>query len=396
MERGARRGFSPVAISGSAAFSGQRIAAIVAFVTSIATIVVVLFFAFSLVSQPGSSESPLRTAPTEKFTVNPGHRDWMPTAIARSTIVGGNSSNRGGLFAVDTVSGKLKWTARPTGTARGTAHVMTGPAFSGDIVIVPMGETLMALNLATGKEVWRGPATEQSAAAVTGGGTAFVMGADNNFYALDAATGKEKWKMTFARGYGSCESTPVVRGGTVYVNGSIVVTQADASRAADYSRQMFALDAATGKERWRYLVAAARSGACLEQPIVTADTLFAVSEATLYAVDLATGRDRWKPTEVRATVEGRDRAQAVFGLVDADQVLIGLTKHALLAFDKTSGKTAWQVPGQYRENSPSTAVSGRVPVLPGPPGREAGRRSARKHSLRRRQGRRTVAGAATR
>ena len=194
------------------------------------------------------------------------------------------------------------------------------------------------------------------------------MGADDNFYALDAATGKEKWKMTFARGYGSCESTPVVRGGTVYVNGSVVVTPADANRAAVYSRQLFALDAATGKERWRYRVATAPSGACLEQPIVTADTLFAVSEATLYAVDLATGRDRWKPTEVRATVEGRDRAQAVFGLVDADQVLIGLTKHALLAFDKTSGKTAWQVPGQYRENSPSTAVSGRVLYFQGHPG----------------------------
>ena len=338
------------------------------FVSYVAAIVVVMLSAFSSLPQSGVSDSPLRTAPTEKFTVNPGHRDWAPTAIAQSTIVGGNSSNRGGLFAVDTLSGKLKWTARPAGTARGTAHVMTRPAFSGDIVIVPMGETLMALNLATGKEAWRGPVTQQSAAVAAGESTAFVMGADDNFYALDAATGKEKWKTTFARGYGSCKSTPVVRGGTVYVNGSVVVTPADANRAAVYSRQLFALDAATGKERWRYRVATAPSGACLEQPIVTADTLFAVSEATLYAVDLATGRDRWKPTEVRATVEGRDRAQAVFGLVDADNLLIGLTTHALLAFDKTSGKTAWQVPGQYRENSPSTAVSGRVLYLQGHPG----------------------------
>jgi outer membrane protein assembly factor BamB len=337
-------------------------------VNYIAVILTTLLIAFSSLPQSGASDSPLRTTPTEKFTVNPGHRDWTRTAIAQTTIVGGNSSNRGGLFAVDTLSGKLKWTARPTGTARGTAHVMTRPAFSGDIVLVPMGETLMALNLATGKEVWRGPVTEQSAAVAAGGGTAFVMGADNNFYALDAATGKEKWKMAFARGYGSCESTPVVRGGTVYVNGSILVTPADANRAAVYSRQLFALDAATGKERWRYLVAAASSGACLEQLIATAETLFAVSEATLYSVDLATGRDRWRPTEVRVTVEGRDRAQAVFGLVDADQVLIGLTKHALLAFDKTSGKTAWQVPGQYRENSPSTAVSGRVLYFQGHPG----------------------------
>ena len=94
--------------------------------------------------------------PIEKFTVNPGFRDWTATTISGSTIVGGNSSNRGGLFAVDTLSGKLKWSARPAGTARGNPFVATRPVVSGDIVIAPMGETLMALNLATGKEVWRG------------------------------------------------------------------------------------------------------------------------------------------------------------------------------------------------------------------------------------------------
>lgn len=109
-----------------------------ALVNYISAIIAVLFFAFSSLPQSGASDSPLRTAPTEKFTVNPGHRDWTRTAVAQSTIVGGSSSNRGGLFAVDTVSGKLKWTARPTGTARGNAHVMTKPAFSGDIVIVPI------------------------------------------------------------------------------------------------------------------------------------------------------------------------------------------------------------------------------------------------------------------
>lgn len=323
---------------------------------------------FSTFTQSGPPESPLRTVPTEKFTVNPGFRDWTATAISGSTIVGGNSSNRGGLFAVDTLTGKLKWSARPTGTARGNPFVATRPAISGDVVIAPMGETLMALNLATGKEVWRGPETQQSAAVAAAGGTVFVMGADHNFYALDAATGKEKWKTTFARGYGSCESTPVVGNGTVYVNGSIVVTPADANRAATYSRQMFALDAATGKERWRYLVAAAPSGTCLEQPILTADTLFTASAVTLYAIDLATGRDRWKPTEVRTMVGGRERSQRVFGLVDAGQVLIGLTENSLMAFEKISGKTAWQVPGQYSENAPSTAVSGRVLYFQGDTG----------------------------
>jgi hypothetical protein len=47
-------------------------------------------------AQPGPAVTPLRTAPVETFTVNPGHRDGAPTVLAETTIIGGNSSNRGG------------------------------------------------------------------------------------------------------------------------------------------------------------------------------------------------------------------------------------------------------------------------------------------------------------
>ncbi len=196
---------------------------------------------------------------------------------------------------------------------------------------------------------------------------AFVQGADNTFYALDAATGRERWKVPFARGHGSCTSIPLVRDGVVYTTASVVVTPADANRAATYLRSLFALDAATGKERWRYESSLA-GGICLEQPIATADTIFGISGASLYAIASATGRERWKPVEVRGPVDGRDRALAVFGLVDAGAELIGLTPGALMAFDKSSGRTAWQIPGQYRESAPSTAVSGRVLYFQGHPG----------------------------
>jgi len=325
--------------------------------------------ALSALAVSAQSINPIRSTPVEKFTVNPGHRDWTEAAISGSTIVSGNSSNRGGLFAVDTISGKLKWTARPTGTARGNPFVATRPAVAGDLVIAPMGETLMALGLATGKEVWRGPATAQSASAAAGSGLAFVLGADYIFYALEAATGREKWKTTFARGGGSCSSTPIVRDGVVYVGGNIVTQPADANRSAVYATYLFALDVNTGQERWRYQ-SPLPGGFCFEQPIATADTFFAISSASLYAVDLSTGRDRWKPVEVRGMVDGRERATPVFGLVDAGDALVGLTKSAIVSFDKKSGKVTWQVPGQYRENSPSTAVAGRVLYFQGHPGAE--------------------------
>lgn len=328
-------------------------------------IVGAVFCTMLTLAQSGSSPiSALRTAPTEKFTVNPGFRDWGPTTIAGTTILGGNSSNRGGLFAVDTLTGKVKWTARPTGY--GNPWVGTAPAVSGDIVITIMNNTLVALSLATGKEMWRGPVTMQSAAVAVSSGLAYVLGDDANFYALDVATGRERWKVGFRRA-GSCHALPIVRDGTVYVSVAILTRPADANRAAEGSEYLVALDANTGQERWRYSEAGSR-GACLEQPIVTADTFFGVQSQALHAVNLATGRERWKPVEVRQPVDGRVRGVPIGGLVDAGSVLIGMTPGALVAFDKGTGQIAWEIAGQYRVGSPSTAVAGRVLYFQGHPG----------------------------
>jgi outer membrane protein assembly factor BamB len=312
--------------------------------------------------------APLRTTPIEKFTVNPGFRDWARTVLAGTTIIGGNSSNRGGLFAVDTVAGKLKWSVRPTGTASGNPFVATAPAVSGGVVIAPMGNTLVAVTIATGREAWRGPKTAQSAAVATDGGLAFVLGEDENFHALDAATGKEKWSAPFPR-RGACDSLPVAQGGSVYVSRNVVVRPADANRPADIYRQLVALDASTGQERWRYPASRIDNiGLCVEQPLVSGENFFAVSSQKLYGINLTTGRELWPPVEVRAPIDGRERAVDLAGLVDAGAVLVGVTPVSLMAFDKATGKLAWQVPGQYRTNSPSTAVAGGVLYVQGHPG----------------------------
>jgi outer membrane protein assembly factor BamB len=321
-----------------------------------------------VLTQAAPGVAPLRTAPTEKFTVNPGFRDWAPAVLAGTTILAGNSTNRGGLFAVDAVAGTLKWTFRPTGTASGNPFVATAPAISGGIAIAPMGNTLMAVTIATGREAWRGPATALQAAVAADGGLAFVLGEDANFHALDAATGREKWTQPFpARG--SCASVPVARGGNVYVSRNVVVRAADAGRSAEYFRHLVALDASTGQERWRYPAAPAGNvGMCVDEAIVSGDTYFAVSDQKLYAINLTNGRDLWPPVEVRGAIDGRDRVVGLAGLVDAGDVLVGVSPVSLIAFDKVSGRRAWELPGQYRQNAPSTAVAGSVLYVQGHPG----------------------------
>ena len=107
---------------------------------------------------------------------------------------------------------------------------------------------------------------------------------------------------------------------------------------------------------------------CVDQAIVTSEAYFAVSGQTLYGINLTTGRDLWPPVEVRAPIDGRERAFALSGLVDAGTVLVGVTPVALMAFDKATGRLAWQLPGQDRENAPSTAVAGGVLYVQGHPG----------------------------
>jgi len=69
-----------------------------------------------------------------------------------------------------------------------------------------------------------------------------------------------------------------------------------------------------------------------------------VGDQTLYAVTLATGRERWRPIEVRRPVDGRVRAVAVHGLVDAGSVLVGLTSGFLIASTKPRARQRGRLP----------------------------------------------------
>jgi outer membrane protein assembly factor BamB len=173
--------------------------------------------------------------------------------------------------------------------------------------------------------------------------------------------------VAFATNRAACVSRPIVREESIYFTGAADATPGDAARPAGY--YLFALDARTGKEQWRYRAEApyVASGACLSQPVVTADTIFATGESRLYAVRRATGRDLWPPIEVRRPVEGRMRSVDVHGLVDAGTLLIGMTSGFLIAFEKDSGQTAWEIAGQYRDTWPAMAVAGNVLYFQGSP-----------------------------
>src|SRR5674476_815112 len=99
----------------------------------------------------------------------------------------------------------------------------------------------------------------------------------------------------------------------------------------------------------------------------TARTCPSTGRRTSMGGQRSTGGDRWPPIEVRRPVEGQVRAVEVHGLVDAGAVLIGMTPGFLIAFEKNSGRTAWEIAGQYRDSSPAMAVAGNVLYFQGSP-----------------------------
>jgi outer membrane protein assembly factor BamB len=332
-------------------------------------------FSSAVSAQPDSSSiRPLRTAPSEKFAVKLGFRDWGPATVAGQTILAGTPNGSGGLHAIDMSSGKLKWTSRPVNSGR---FVSTAPAIFRNLVIAPFNSdnppgAVIGLALDTGKEVWRGPDPAVDASVTVHAGLAYVLGKDANFYALDAASGREIWKMKFSSRTAVCVSRTLVFDDTLYLTGSIDTPDKSGPILANYF--LFALDAKTGQERWRYRAEApyVYKGVCLRQPVVTADTIFATGDNYIYGVDRLSGKDRWKPVEVRRPVEGRDRAIEVYGLVDAGSVLVGVNKGYLLAFAKASGQIAWEIAGEFLEDRPATAVAGNTLYFQGNPGLKSG------------------------
>jgi outer membrane protein assembly factor BamB len=109
----------------------------------------------------------------------------------------------------------------------------------------------------------------------------FVGSGDGNVYSLDAATGRERWR--FHTG-DVVHASPAVEQDTVFIG--------------SWDRYMYALDAATGHERWRFVTGADRVihnqvGIQSSAVVDHGSVYFGCRDSHLYAVDAHTGRLRW-------------------------------------------------------------------------------------------------------
>jgi outer membrane protein assembly factor BamB len=170
------------------------------------------------------------------------------------------------IFAVKDTSGEVAW--------RATSDPVLGDlTATGDRVVAGIvGNQVKAYNITDGSERWAAPTTAWVwAAPLATRDTVYVADLDGIVYALDSATGVERWRTTAARGD--------VRGGLTLTGGLLI--------AATGSGAVFAVDPATGAEQWHVETGV---GSLLASPLVLESGLLFVSDSgTLLRVQPSTG-----------------------------------------------------------------------------------------------------------
>ncbi|MHC4914749.1 MAG: outer membrane protein assembly factor BamB family protein [Planctomycetota bacterium] len=177
---------------------------------------------------------PVRLTPplAKAWEFQTGGRVLGSAAIRGGMVFIGSDSGK--VFGLDLGSGAKKWEFETGGRVRCTPAVADGTVYCGS-----GSGRFFALDAASGKEKWSyrcgGPVN--ASPAIVGG--AVVFGADDHsIYMLDRKTGKKLWRFRTDRPL--VGAPPVVVGDTVY--------------AASWHDWVYALDATTGKEKWRSCV----------------------------------------------------------------------------------------------------------------------------------------------
>jgi outer membrane protein assembly factor BamB len=233
--------------------------------------------------------------------------------------------------AYDARSGRLRWSHRmgPNAFVRAVG--------GGWVVVAADFGPLIGLDLATGERRWRFQLAPLQAAeyGTVAGGTLFIgtsfpaEGAVDApvVYALDVASGRQRWRTVLDRGTDLQWAAPVVDGGQVLV----ADTPSHAGSAPTSHLQ--ALDAGTGRVRWKADLHAGQQGFFAEPPVVAGGLVYAATASRrLLALDARSGRELWRARGFPVVAGVRD------GLV------IAAIDDRLAALDANSGVRRWEVP----------------------------------------------------
>ncbi|WP_207591942.1 PQQ-binding-like beta-propeller repeat protein [Halomontanus rarus] len=271
--------------------------------------------------------SALDTATGEKRDLTPDNRPISVTVADGLVFAEATDS----LFAVDIETGGVQWRVDLDGSK-------TKPVVVDGTVFVAVSSDyddnrVCALDAETGEQVWSvdfgrlrdwPPRSDQLTVA---NGTVFV-GTGDSLSALDAATGEQVWRFDAADRF---TRVLTMANDTLFVESNIWEVEYEDDRQIIRSPlQIFAVDAATGDERWHFETDSNREATVVDGTFY----ILTPSDSTLAALDAETGEERWRfDAEVRLDS---------FQVVD-DTVLVSPrpVEAILYALDAPTGDERW-------------------------------------------------------
>jgi eukaryotic-like serine/threonine-protein kinase len=254
------------------------------------------------------------------------------------------------------IYGGVLWRKQTDGAVRASPTVSDGIVFIGSA-----DGHFYALDATTGRERWQftsGSAVTSSAALA--GGRAFFSDAKGTFYALDVGEGRLLWKAQFGadvpRAYELETSEHSATHDIDYFLSSAVVL-GDMVVVGGGDGVVYALDAKSGRQRWRFRT----EGRVRSSPAISQGVVYAASfDGSLYAIDLNTGSLKW-----RYDTKGRSLDAADFGfdrksILSSPAVIDGVVHFGsrdshLYAVDAAKGTVKWV--HDYEDDNMTWAIS---------------------------------------
>lgn len=298
----------------------------------------------------------------------------------------GNRSASGSRIASDNVAAlRVRWrfsfTAKPSvaGIYSSTAVVDQDTVYVQDL-----RSNVFALNRSTGSVRWaqrfRAPTRGPNGLAVDGGR---VYGAtDTDAFALSASNGRELWRVRLVN-----RREPLVDIAPVPWNGRVLLSTVGAAPRGRGA--IYALDAATGAVRWKFVTVARREphllgGGGLRYP-VSIDTLGRVYAGnssggavpggapysdSLLVLDAATGRLLWHDQVTPHNVRGYGfEATPVLATLRRGSIVFGAGKAGhVIAWNRETRRRIWDTTVSLHRNDASPLPRHPVTVCPGPLG----------------------------
>jgi outer membrane protein assembly factor BamB len=248
------------------------------------------------------------------------------------------------VLAVDLNDGHELWRATTGESGRSTE----GSRVLATSHAVVVGDwDIHAFHPGSGERLWRfQPAAGQGAGVFLGaanGDMVFSGSPAGRLHAIDAVRGREIWTTT-VESDGRTSVFPPMTDGAVVVAGFTTFT-------APNTGGVVAVEAATGKERWRFRFPApadrSLSVNSAGDPVLTAGLAIAASgDGQVWALDVWTGAVRWTlprlagPFNGIITAADRDfRALAISG----SRLVVGSLTGYVVAYDVDTRREAWRV-----------------------------------------------------